>query len=64
VEEKRQIARKSYKKTALCSISVFYNWEVKYDLSANIIDISNRGVGIKVCYPLYPGNVLRFDKRL
>jgi hypothetical protein len=64
MEERRQIARKPYKKTVHCSISVFYNWELKSDLAANIIDITNRGVGIRVCYPVYPGNVLRFDNRL
>lgn len=64
MDEKRQIARKSYKKTVHCSISVFYSWVLKSDIATNIIDISNRGVGISVYYPLYPGCVLRFDDRL
>lgn len=62
--EKRQYTRKPYNKTVRCSISVFYNWELKSDLKADMIDISYEGAGIKARYPLYPGNILRFDNVL
>lgn len=64
MREKRQYARKPYTKTICCSISVFYNWELKSNLEADMIDLSNEGAGIKARYPLYPGNVLRFDNVL
>jgi hypothetical protein len=46
------------------SVSVFYNWELKSNLDADIIDISRGGAGIRTCYPLYPGNVLSFNNVL
>ncbi len=63
-ENKRQHARRPCKRTICCSVSVFYNWELKSRLEVRTKDISNGGVGIKVRYPLNLGNVLRFQNRL
>lgn len=60
MRDKRKFTRTPCKKRADCSISVFYNWELKSVLEVDIIDISNGGACIKTSYPLYPGNVLRF----
>ncbi len=64
IKEKRLVSRIPYKKTVCCSICVFFNWELKSNLEADMIDISNGGAGLKACYPLYPGNVIRFDNVL
>jgi DNA-binding NtrC family response regulator len=62
--ERRQHARQSCKKTVYCSLSVFYSWEMKSGLKTDIIDMSTEGAGIIAAYPLYPGNVLKFDESL
>ena len=62
--EKREHWREAYGKKVHCSLSVFYNWELRSDLEVYITDISNNGAGIKTLYPLYPGNILRFSDQL
>ena len=62
--EKRECWREAYGKKVYCSLSVFYNWELKSNLEVYITDISNNGAGIKTLYPLYPGNILRFSDLL
>jgi hypothetical protein len=64
IEEKRQLKRKPYLKTVHYSVSVFYNWELKSNVEAYIIDMSRGGAGIRTSYPLSPGNVLRFNNVL
>jgi hypothetical protein len=64
ITEKREFLRIPYKKKVHCSLSVFYNWELKSDLEVHITDLSNGGAGIKTLYPLYPGNILRFSDLL
>lgn len=61
MKNKREFSRMPCKKTVNCSISVFYNWELKSGLEVDIIDISDGGAGVRLSYPLYPGNVLRFS---
>lgn len=60
-DEKRNYRRTHCRKIIQYSVSVFYNWELKSDLEADIIDLSKSGAGIMTCYPLYPGNILRFN---
>lgn len=63
-DEKRTYRRTHCRKIIQYSVSVFYNWELKSDLEADIIDLSKSGAGITTCYPLYPGNILRFNNIL
>ncbi len=62
--EKREFWREAYGKKVHCSLSVFYNWELKSDLEVYVSDVSDSGVGIKTLYPLCPGNILRFSDLL
>jgi response regulator RpfG family c-di-GMP phosphodiesterase len=62
--EKREFWREEYGKKVHCSLSVFYNWELKSDLEVYVTDISDNGAGIKTLYPLHPGNILRFSDLL
>lgn len=62
--ERRQHERRPCKKTVCCSLSVFYSWEMKSGLKTELVDISTEGAGISTGYPLYPGNVLKFDESL
>jgi CheY-like chemotaxis protein len=62
--EKREFWREAYGKNVHCSLSVFYNWELKSDLEVYVTDLSNSGAGIKTLYPLCPGNILRFSALL
>lgn len=63
-ENRRHLERRPCKQTTCCSVSVFHNWELMSSLEVSTIDISDEGVGIEVRYPLYPGNVLRFNNIL
>jgi hypothetical protein len=60
-KEKRSCARSSCSKKIHCAVTVYYNWELKSELEADIIDVSSDGVGLVVKMPLYSGNVLRFN---
>jgi DNA-binding NtrC family response regulator len=60
--EKRKHERTPCTKIAQYSVSIFYDWELKSDLAADIINISEGGVGIRTGFPVAIGNVLRFDQ--
>lgn len=62
--DKRMTARRPDTRTISYSLSVFYNWELKSNLVADIIDISEGGIGMKTWHRLYPGTVVRFDASL
>jgi len=62
--ERRQHARRPCNEIVRYSMSIFYNWETKSDLEARVVDISTEGACITANYPLYPGNVLKFDASL
>jgi hypothetical protein len=62
--ERREYSRRSCDEIVHYSVSVFYNWEKKSDLEARVVDISAGGACISANYPLYPGNVLKFDASL
>jgi DNA-binding NtrC family response regulator len=59
--EKRETERRPDAGTVSYSLSVFYNWELKSNLKADIIDVSEGGVGMTTTYRVCPGTVLRFD---
>ena len=63
-ENRRQLARRPCERTIYCSLCVFHIWELVSSLEVYPTDISDGGIGIKVCHPLNPGNVLRFHNRL
>jgi hypothetical protein len=60
--EKRKHERMSCTKVARYSVSIFYDWELKSALIADIIDISEGGVGIRTDFPVATGNVIKFTK--
>lgn len=62
--EKRESERRPDVRTISYSLSVFYNWELKSSLEGAMIDQSTDGAGLITSYPVYPGNVLRFDSSL
>jgi DNA-binding NtrC family response regulator len=64
INEKRESERRPYAGTVRYSLSVFYRWELKSSLKADIIDINPGGVGMITPYRLYPGAMLRFDSTL
>lgn len=61
IEDKRETERTPDARTVSYSLSVYYNWELKSNLKADIIDISAGGIGMTTAYRLHPGTVLRFD---
>ncbi|MEW6602119.1 MAG: response regulator, partial [Nitrospirota bacterium] len=62
--DRRACERRREAKKVSYSLSVFYNWELKSDIEADIIDISAGGIGLVTPYRLYPGTMLRFDGSL
>lgn len=62
IKERRAHERMACSKIVRYSISIFYDWELRSDLIANILDMSDGGVGITTGFPVVMGNVLRFDK--
>jgi CheY-like chemotaxis protein len=60
ISEKRETERRPDSRTINYSLSVFYNWELKSTLKADIIDISAGGIGMMTSHRLHPGTVLRF----
>ncbi len=61
-EEKRKHERMSCMKVARFSISIFFDWELKADLVADIINLSEAGIGIKTGFPVATGNVIKFTE--
>lgn len=61
VEDKRQFKRKPFSKTIDYTVSVL-NWKklTRLSLKADVVDISDGGIGIRTGYPIEPGHVLRF----
>lgn len=60
--EKRQFERNSCSKMKDCSITILdLENPSRITLPADIIDISEGGIGIQARYPLEPGRVLRFN---
>jgi len=62
IEEKREHPRMACSKVAHYSISIFSDWELRSNLVADIIDISEGGVGIRTSFPVSIGNVIRFEQ--
>lgn len=60
--EKRQYARMSCSRITRYSVHIFYNWELKSGLVADIINMSEGGVAIKTNYPLAVGNMIKFEE--
>lgn len=61
VEDKRQYKRRSFSKSIDYTVSVL-NWKrlTRLSLKADVVDISDGGIGIRTGYPIEPGHVLRF----
>ncbi len=60
--EKRGVERKPFEKKISYMVSVLELRELKnLSLMADIMDISDSGLGMHTDYPLEPGHVLRFD---
>lgn len=62
IEEKRKHPRMPCSKVVHYSVSIFYDWELRSGLVADIIDISEGGIGIRTSFPVSVGNVLRFEE--
>ncbi len=63
-ENRRLLARRSCSMPVRCSVSIFHNWEVMSSLEVSTVDISDGGVGVESSFPLYPGNVIKFNNIL
>lgn len=58
----RQLERRPFVKIVDYSVSVLEFTELRsLKLKADIIDISDLGLGLRTTYPLEPGHVLRFN---
>jgi hypothetical protein len=62
IEEKRKHQRMPCSKVVHYSVSIFYDWELRSGLVADIVDISEGGIGIRTSFPVSVGNVLRFEE--
>ncbi|KPJ98311.1 MAG: hypothetical protein AMK71_11590 [Nitrospira bacterium SG8_35_4] len=60
--EKRKHERMPCTKIVRYSISIFYDWDLKSDLVAEIMNMSEGGVGIRTGFPVATGNVIRFER--
>ena len=59
--ERRRYERSSCKKIIQCSLSTSNDLEMNSELKTSIVNISKEGACITANYPLYPGNILKFD---
>jgi CheY-like chemotaxis protein len=62
--EKRGSERRPHAGTVCYVLSLFYSWELKSNLKADMLDISTGGVCVTTSCRLYPGAMLRFDNSL
>ncbi|HAM53248.1 MAG TPA: hypothetical protein DCP92_22065 [Nitrospiraceae bacterium] len=63
--ERRQVKREPLEKAIDVSVNILeFKGSRKLDLKAATCDISNMGLGIKIDYPLEPGNVLYFNNEI
>jgi len=63
-EEKRAHERMPCSKTVKYSISIFYDFQLRSDLTAEITDISQGGAGLSTCFAATTGNVITFTEGL
>jgi len=62
IQEKREHPRLSCRKVVHYSLCIFYDWELRTGLAADLIDVSEGGVGIRTTFPVSIGNVLKFGE--
>jgi hypothetical protein len=61
-DEKRMHPRMACSKIVSYSVSVFYDWQLRSNLTAEIINMSEGGVGFVTSYPVTIGNVIKFTE--